>query len=229
MKTLRRNSCFGKGSYRNFLGVLLLVLTIISIISCSKTTNVYYPPSLDLAPYGRLGVITFSDNANPSVAQYATEQFQSHIQSAQIGSPIVELGTKEQILKSVGSNQLDIETLRKIGQRYKVSAVFNGTVIYSDVKTNVDLNAITDFTASVNSTLYADLSVKLIETKGGATVWSDLASWKRKLSRVNVNKNTGISIGTKGYDDAYRKLVPDMVNDVTSCFRGRYVKERVKS
>lgn len=190
--------------------------------------NVYHPPRLDLTQFGRLGMITFKDNAQPSVGDYATEQFQNQIHAAQVGIPIVQLGPEEGVLNSIGSNRLDSEALAKIGQRYRVSAVFTGNIVYSDIETNLNLKDINNFRASVDATLDSTLSVNLFETEGGATVWSDSTSWKRKLGKVSVNESTGISIGAKGYDDAYRKLVPDMVYDVTNDFRGRYVKERVK-
>ncbi len=210
-----------------FLAISLLGGTVLSLASCTKTVDVYYPPRFDLAQFGRLGLITFSDNAQPSVAEYATEQFQNQIQSAQVGIPIVELGTEEKVLKSISSSQLDIAAMRKIGQLYKVSALFTGNVVYSDVKTNVNLGDIIELDASVDTTLHATLSAKLIETEGGATVWSNSTSWKRKLGNVSVNGETGVTVGTEGYDDAYRKLIPDMVRDITYDFRGRYVKERV--
>ena len=115
----------------------------------------------------------------------------------------------------------------KIGRQYKVSAVFSGSIVYSDVETNVNLKDITQLKASVNTTLYATLSAKLVETEGGATIWSDSTSWNRKLGNLSVGKNSGISVGTEGYNDAYRKLIPDMVYDITGVFRGHYGKQRV--
>ena len=212
---------------RKFLCRFILAMAIFSIVSCANTVKVYQPPRIDLSQYGRLGMITFTDNAQPSVAEYATEQFQNQIQSAQTGVPIVELGAEDRIQKSIGSGKLDLEAMQKIAQQYKVSAVFVGKVVYSDVKTDVKLEDIIDLKANVNSTLNATLSVKLYETEGGATIWSNSASWKRKLGKVSIDKNIGVSVGTRGYDDAYKKLIPDMVWDVTRDFRGRYVKQRV--
>jgi len=213
---------------RHFSVISLFVMIIIPLISCSKSVNVYHPPRLELSQFNRVGVMTFSDNAQPSVAEYATEQFQNQIHSAQIGIPIVELGTEEALLENIKSNQLDSEAMVKIGHRYKVDAVFGGNIVYSDVETRVNLDEITKLKASVNTTLHATLSVKLTETEGGATIWSDSTSWNRKLGNLSVNEDSGISLGTKGYADAYRKLVPDMVHDVTGVFRGRYIRERVK-
>lgn len=213
--------------FRNITSGFLLAATIFFSASCSKTISVYYPPRLDLAPFGRLGMITFSDNAQPSVADYATEQFQNQIHAAQMGIPIVALGNEEEVLNRIGSDRLDPEAMKKIGQEYDVSAVFHGSVVYSDIRPDVSLKDIAKFKANVNATLHATLSVKLMETEGGATVWSDSASWKRNLVNVRVHENAGISVGARGYDDAYRKLIPDMVHDVTGDFRGMYVKERV--
>ena len=213
---------------RRFSSVVFLAGAVLLLAACTKTINVYHPPRVDLKQFGRLGLITFSDNARPSVADYATEQFQNRVQSAQVGIPIVELGPIQQVLRSVGSNQLDFRTMQKIGKQYKVSAVFVGTLVYSDIKTDVKLKDIAKLDASVNTTLNATLSVKLFETDGGATIWSDSTAWKRKLGKFSVNEYNGVSVRTKGYEDAYQKLVPDMVQDVTRDFRGYYVRESVK-
>lgn len=190
--------------------------------------KVYHPPRFDLTNLGRLGIITFSDNARPSVAEYATQKFQSEIQTAQVGIPIVELGTEKDLLKSIGSGQLDMDAYKKIAQKYKVAAVFSGSVIYSDVKTDVKIKDITKLSGSVKSVLYGTLSVKFVETESGATLWNDSVSWNRKLGGVNVDKNKGVSFGINTSDDPYRKLVPDMVHDVSSIFRGYYVNKRVE-
>ncbi len=216
-----------KGSLRDFFVVLSLGIAVFTFASCSKTISVYHPPRLDLARYGRIGMITFTDNAQPSVGDYATEQFRNQIHSAQVGIPIVDLGTEAAVLSRVGSNRLDSDAVMKIGQAYNVSAVFSGSIVYSDVETNVDLMDITQLRAGVDTVLHATMAVKLFETGGGASVWSDSASWQRKLGELKVNANTGFSLGTDGYDDAYRKLVPDMVYDVTGDMRGYYSRERV--
>ncbi len=217
------------GFLRHILVALSFGVAIISFTSCTKTINVYHPPRLDLTQYGRIGIITFTDNAQPSVADYATEQFENQIHSAQVGIPILDLGTEAAVLSSIGSSRLDSAAMVKIGQRYNVSAVFSGSLVYSNIETNVNLKEITQLNASVNATLHATLSVKLFETGGGATVWSDSTSWQRKLGQLSVNEHTGLSVGTNGYNDAYRKLVPDMVHDVTGDLRGRYTREPVNN
>lgn len=212
----------------NYISILLLGWIIFFTTSCSKTVSVYYPPHFDLTRYERLGIIAFTDNADPSVSSYATQQFQNQIHSAQAGIPILPLGTEAEVLKSVNADRLDFKTFQEIGRKYNVIAVFHGSVMYSDVEKNVGLNRIQDLNVNVNATLHSTLSVQLNETQDGATVWSDSASWKRELGGVSVNTKGNVSAGMKGYHDAYRKLIPDMAYDVSNSFRGRYVKERVR-
>jgi hypothetical protein len=191
------------------------------------TCLICFAMSFDLNGYERLGIITFADNAKPSVGSYATQQFQNQIHAAQAGTPILELGDEAQVLRSIHADRLDYEAFREIGRRYDVDAVFYGKIEYSDIETDVRLNSIRNLNAKVNATLHAVLSAQLYETGGGATVWSDSVSWKRKLGEVSVNKTGNVSAGMAGYHDAYRKLIPDMAYDVTREFRGGYVMQKI--
>jgi len=137
------------------------------------------------------------------------------------------MGTEKEVLRSIEADRLDFEAFQKIGRKYNVAAVFNGNVQYSDVETDVRLKSVRDLNADVNATLHATLSVQLYETGGGASVWSNSVSWKRKLGQISVNRSGNVSAGMTGYHDAYRKLIPDMTYDVTRDFRGRYIKEKV--
>lgn len=227
MKRLRVSSQIKKG-FLEYLAIAMLAgIFLVSFASCAKKISVYHPPRLDLAKYGRIGMITFSDNAAPSVGDYATGLFQNEVHSAQAGIPIVGLGTEAEVLSRIGSSRLDPEAMMKIGKQYNVSAVFSGSIVYDDIETNVNLNEIARLNASVDAVLHATMSVNLVETGGGATLWSDSASWQRKLGNLSVSEHSGLSIGTDGYNDAYRKLVPDMARDVTGDFRGWYSTERV--
>lgn len=206
---------------------MLLACGVSLTMSCSKTVRVYSPPHFDLDRYERLGIITFADNASPSVGSYATQQFQNQIHAAQAGIPILEIGDEATVLRSIHADSLDYEAFCAIGRKFNVDAVFFGKVEYSEIETDVRLNSIRDLNAKVNATLHATLSAQLYETEGGATVWSDSVSWKRKLGEVSVNRTGNVRAGMSGYHDAYRKLIPDMAYDVTSEFRGVYVMQKI--
>jgi hypothetical protein len=212
---------------RWFLPTGLLVCCICSAVSCSKTVRVYHPPPFDLGRYERLGIIAFTDNADPSVSSYATQQFQNQIHSAQAGIPILQMGVEKDVLRGIQSDRLDFEAFQKIGRKYGVAAVFFGNVQYSEIETEVQLESIRDLNANVNATLHATMSVELYETGGGAAVWSDSVSWKRNLGGISVSQRGNVSARMKGYHDAYKKLIPDMTYDLTRDFRGRYVREKI--
>jgi len=226
MKILNQGNRMPYNLMRRLLPIVLLGWSVCFTLSCSKTVRVYYPPPLDLSRYERLGIIAFTDNADPSVSSYATQQFQNQIHSAQAGIPVLQMGTEKEVLRSIEADRLDFEAFQKIGRKYNVAAVFNGNVQYSDVETDVRLKSVRDLNADVNATLHATLSVQLYETGGGASVWSNSVSWKRKLGQISVNRSGNVSAGMTGYHDAYRKLIPDMTYDVTRDFRGRYIKEK---
>ena len=227
MKTLNPGNSITCRYIRRLLPVGLLVWGVCFTISCTKTVSVYHPPPFDLSRYERLGIIDFTDNADPSVSSYATQQFQDYIHSAQTGIPILQMGGQQEVLRSVDANRLDYEAFKKIGRKYNVDAVFYGSVQYADIETDVRLKSVRNLKADVNAILHATLSVQLYETGGGATVWSNSVSWKRKLGEINVDKRGNVSAGMTGYHDAYRKLIPDMTYDVTREFRGRYIREKI--
>jgi hypothetical protein len=174
-----------------------------------------------------VGIIDCTTNADPSISRYATQQFQEYIHSAQAGIHFIELGTQEEMLNAVKSDKLDSEAIKKIGEKYNVAAVFHSDIVYSDVNTDVNMRDIFDLKTKVQTYLYATLSARLNETDTGANIWRDSSSFKRTLAKFKYNKDGDASFGMSGYHDAYRKLIPDMVNAVTRDFRGKYVKERL--
>jgi len=225
---MKGNSIFRRRHFRVLYQGGLLLLILSSLFACAKTVSVFVPPRFDLTQFERVGVIDSTTNVDPSIGRYATQQLEEYIHAAQAGIPFIELGMEEEVLKSVESDRLDPEAIQKIGKKYNVAAVLHSDIVYSDVKTDVNMKEIVNLKAKVQTYLNATLSVRLNETGGGAIVWSDSTAFKRTLSKINFSKSSGPSFGMNGYDDAHRKLIPDMVHAVTNDFRGRYVKKRVE-
>ncbi len=107
-----------------------LALLLTGLWGCSNSVLVTVPPKMDLKPYGTLGILEFTSNADPAISHFATQRFQEHVQGAYPGTPILELGTREAVLEAAGGKQLDAEAIRKIGQKNGVSALFVGTILY---------------------------------------------------------------------------------------------------
>ncbi len=109
--------------------VLLLFLSL-GVLGCagSNYVTVRVPPEVDLRSYAAVGIIELGSNADAAISRYATERFQSSVQSAQPGTRLVELGTAESVLAAVGARQLDADAIKKIGTRFGVAAVFEGNI-----------------------------------------------------------------------------------------------------
>lgn len=203
---------------------LLVVMTLFFLWGCSNTILVPVPPRMDLKKYDTIGLIHFTTNSDTTLTAFATQQFQEHIQGAFPGTPILDLGTKEAVLKAIGATQLDADAMTLIGKKYRVSAVFLGEIVYSDPKTDVTFNDITTLNGSVRTEIRGDVSGKLMETQVGASVWSSSAWAKRQLTGVSVSPKRGVRT-TIGDLNPRKEMVPTLMFHLTEDFRPRMVRQ----
>ncbi len=205
-----------------------IVLWFLTLLwGCSNTILVPIPPRMDLKQYGTIGLIQFTTNSDPTMNVFATQQFQEHVQGAYPGTPILELGSKEAVLATVGSTNFDAETMTKIGKKYGVAAVFIGEIVYSDPKTDVRIADITKLHGAVRTEIRGDVSGKLLETQAGASVWSSSAWAKRQITGVSVSPKRGVS-ATIGDSNPRKDMVPTLMFHLTDDFRPKMVRQRVQ-
>src|SRR5712691_191348 len=135
---LKLHPVSGGGRFFAKSSVSLLFLSL-GILGCagSNYVTVRVPPEVDLRSYETIGIIEFGSNADAAINRYATERFQSSVQSAQPGTRLVELGTAESVLAAIGARQLDADAIKKIGTRFGVAAVFEGNIKFSEPKVNL--------------------------------------------------------------------------------------------
>src|SRR3977135_1527157 len=89
--------------------------------------SVLVPPRLELQPYGRLGLVTFTvENAKGSLHEFATERFSEDLLAAQPGTEVLELGTQDSLLQRVGEKEPGIATAQALGKQRELGAVFAG-------------------------------------------------------------------------------------------------------
>ena len=154
---------------RSYAGFTLL-LSLVVLWGCSSTVLVPVPPRMDLKSYGTLGIVEFGSNSDGAINLHATRQFQQQIQAAQPGTPFIELGSREAVLAAVGGRQLDVEALRRIGEKYGVAAIFLGDIVYSDPRTDVKVSDLTKLEGGIRTEIKGDISSRLVETRTGASV-----------------------------------------------------------
>jgi hypothetical protein len=226
MKTFQLAICHHIGSRLQGFS-LLLTAAIIMLYGCSHTQKVLVPPVVELKAYRSIGVIEFSTNAEDKLKPYVTQNFIQNIQSAQPGTPILELGDKEQLLRSLGHSELDPETIRSIGKRYNVDAVILGHLEVSTIKPKVNV-----FTAAkaLNAKAYieAEVRTRILETGSGATLWTRATAGKTQVAGISLIQGGPVSFGISDPEEKYGKLVPKLVYANTVDFRYRYEYREVK-
>jgi hypothetical protein len=213
---------------RKFSGFLMLsVLVALGGCSSSKTVLVSVPPRVQLQEYGTLGLVAFDSNANPAINARVTRAFESSVHAAQPGTRIVDLGSRDALLASVGARQLDPQALRRIGEKYGIDAIFVGSLTYSEPKkADVNLADITKLEGSVRIEIRGDIDSKLVETRSGASVWSSSAWARRPLGQLNVSVDQGVSGGVRSANPR-EEMVPTLVLHLTEDFRASTARRRV--
>ena len=206
---------------------VVLAMTLAVLLGCSHTEKVWVPPRVQLNAYNHIGVIEFSTNAEDSLKPYVTQNFIHHLQSAQPGTRIIELGSEAQLLQSMKCKKLDLETIKLIGKKYNVDAVIFGHLEVSEIKPSVKVFTVTE-SLKAKAYIEALLSAKLLETVSGATLWTNSTSGKTQVARISLMKHGPISFGVSDPKEKYGKLVPQLVYANTTDFRQRYEYRKVK-
>ena len=208
-------------------GFMLLLLSFALVWGCSSTVLVPVPPRMDLRGYGTLGIIEFSSNADPAINAHATRRFQEHIQAAQPGTRFIELGSRDALLAAMGSRQFDVDTLKQVGAKYGVDAIFLGDLTYSEPKTDIDIRDLTKLEGKVRTEIRGDMTSRLVETRTGASVWSNSAWATRQIGRLSVSAEQGVSGGMSQGNDREEMLAP-LVHYLTGDFRPTSIRQKVK-
>jgi hypothetical protein len=203
----------------------VILLALVVQWGCSRTILVPVPPRMDLKSYGTLGIIEFASNSDPAISNYATQQFQEHVQGAYPGTPILELGNRETVLAAVGATQFDADAITKIGKKYGVTAVFLGDLVYSEPKTDIRVTDIKRLEGGVRTEIRGDMSTKLMETQSGASVWSSSTWGKRQIGSVSLSTRRGVS-ATVGDSNPRKDMVPALILHLTQDFRPKLVRQR---
>ena len=209
---------------RKHAGSMLLSL---AMLGCSTTVLVPVPPRMGLASYGTLGIVEFASNSDRAVNAHATRQFQEQVQAAQPGTRFIELGSREAVLAAVGGRQLDVEALKRIGEKYAVAAVFVGELAYSEPKADLQIVDLAKLEGGMRAEMRGDISSRLIETKTGASVWSNSAWIRKQIGSVRVSVENGVS-ADMSQSNPRDEMVPALVYRLTDDFRPSTVRQAAK-
>ena len=205
-----------------YVGAGIMVAALLS--ACSRTVMVPVAPRMDLKGYATVGIVDFNSNSERAISARATRQFQEQVQAAQPGTRFLELGERPQLLGAVGARQLDAVSLRKIGEKYGVTAVFVGDIAYSEPRVNVKVSDMAKLEGGVRAEIRGDISARLLETASGASVWSTSGWAKRQVGALKLSADYGVS-GAMSQANPREEMVPTLVHEITHDFRPSYVRQ----
>jgi hypothetical protein len=197
-----------------------------ALVSCSSATSARYlevPPRLDLHPVGSVGLVTFTTvNARAAMGERATRQFAEQVLAAQSGIEVLEIEPSDSLLRYAADKGFGPDFAQAVGRAKGVAAVFVGQLEVTGSKPagwvgnaqNVRLGA----------TVTGTLSVKLLSTKSGGTMWQSSSTATEKVGEFSLTGGTP-SISARDPDDAYADAVGRLVEEVTRDMRPTWRRE----
>jgi hypothetical protein len=196
-----------------------VVCGLLLALGCAKP-KVWVPPRIDLHQYGTLGLVEFRSQGQHG--QMATQRFLSAVHGAQGGVPVLELGPMRDVLQSVGQEQMGPDAARAIGERYGVDVLVVGDLDIEPPRPDFSIESLTE--ASASAAILGRLNARILEARSGATIWSDEASGKRTIARLDLSAGQQPWFGAVDPDGEDAALVTWLVDRVTGDFRGRWAR-----
>src|SRR2546428_12568404 len=139
-----------------------LASILVLLAAACGGNKVLVPPRLDLRPYGKLGLVTFTvENAKGSLHQFATERFAEEMLAAQPGIEVLELGPID--------SELDAARAQQLGKERGVAAVFAGHLKGTNPTAGGGIAGVA--TPDPQATGRVDVSVCLLAARSGGAGW----------------------------------------------------------
>lgn len=192
------------------------------ILSACSSKYSQLPARLDLAPYGRIALVAFAaDQPNDPMSALATQRFAEALLASQSGVELLELGSADSALKALPANADGATLAQALGKQKNVPAVFVGTLKISKVKPrgHIDGSGV-----NVRAGVSAELTVRLLSTSTGGTVWRSSSVANGTVGRLNISTSLP-SIALRDKEEAYGEVVQQLIVDVTRDLRPTWVKQ----
>lgn len=185
------------------------------MLSACSSKYAMVPARLDLAPYGRIALVTFSaEQPNAAMGSLATQRFAEALLSSQSGIELLELPATD--------SSLNAAALAKVlGKEKDVPAVFVGSLRVSGVRPRGHLGV---SGMNVRAAVSAELTIRLLSTKTGGTVWRSSAAANGTVGTLEMSGSLP-SIAMRDKEEAYGEVVSQLVTDVTRDLRPSWVKQ----
>jgi len=192
------------------------------LLSACSSKYSQVPARLDLAPFGRIALVSFSgDQPNEGMSVLATQRFAEALLESQSGVELLELGSADSTLKTLPPNADPVAMAQALGRQRNVPAVFVGTLKISKVKPKGHIGV---SGLNVRAGVSAELTVRLLSTSTGGTVWRSSSVADGTVGQLNISDRLP-SIAMRDKEEAYGEVVRRLIIDVTRDLRPTWVKQ----
>jgi hypothetical protein len=199
-------------------------LALCGVLALSACSSKYaaVPARLDLVPYGRIAIVTFSaQQPNQAMSSLATQRFAEALLSSQQGVELLELQVSDSSLKGLNPDADAAAIAKLLGKDKDVPAVFVGSLKVSGIKPKGHIGV---SGMNVRAAVSAELTVRLLSTRTGGTVWRSSSAANGTVGRLALNDRLP-SIAMRDKEEAYGEVVGQLVTDVTRDLRPTWVKQ----
>lgn len=193
-----------KASFRPGRGRFMLAICGVLALSACAAKYAQMPARLDLHPYGRVAVARFTvERADTDMSVLATERF------------------AEELLASQGIELFEVASADSLPTGVEVPAIFLGHLTLSDLKPQ---GSIGRSGVNLRGAVKAELSVRLVSTETGGTLWRSSAATEGTVGRVRLGGGIP-TVDVRDQHDAYGELVQSLVAHVTRDLRPTWVRQ----
>ncbi len=198
---------------RKFCYIIMAGALLVFAAGCAPRV-----PVIDLTKYGRIGFIDVSSSSEGEIARLASQQLiQKILEIDRDKITVIELGNEKEILRTLGRERMDSETIQMIGKKYNIGVIVSSHLNISEVRPHLDISAITE-SFGVKADVDASLIVKLLETEGGGTLWTDSVEDTESVASVSIGSGGLFHFNASTPEKAYGDLVKSLVRKISRDF-----------
>ena len=181
------------------------------------------PARLQLEPYGRIALVTFStDRSADSLEALATRHFAEALLASQSNVELLELSPTDTTVRRLAAAGDAAALAQALGKDRDVAAVFLGRLTMSSVKPRGVVASVRNLQAGAE--VSGQLTVSLVSARTGGTVWRSSAAASQNVGHVSLS-NAHPSVAVRDPGEASREVVRELVSGVTRDLRPTWAKQ----